>query len=113
MSKDTKQTLPDLSPEISLLLACGRTQVNEEVTDRIRKLAQGSLDWNSLIKTSLAHGLMPLLYENLKAKASDLVPQAHLDRLKDFYERNAARNIFLTGELIKILGLFESEGLAG
>ncbi|MEK6281546.1 MAG: nucleotidyltransferase family protein [Acidobacteriota bacterium] len=113
MSINPKQIQPELSPEISLLLACGRTLVNEEVTDRIRRLAQGPLDWNSLIKSSLGHGLMPLLYENLKATASDLVPQAHLDRLKDFYEKNAARNIFLTGELIRILNLFESEGLAG
>jgi putative nucleotidyltransferase-like protein len=111
MNTNAKQTLGELPPEISLLLACGRTQVSEETADRIRVLAQRSLDWDFLIQTSLTHGLMPLLFENLKAYASDLVPPDSLNKLKSLHEKSSARSILLTGELLRILNLFESEGL--
>lgn len=113
MSPDSRQPIPDLPAEISLLLACGRTRVDEETATRIRTLAQGPLDWNSVIKKALGHGLMPLLYQNLKAEASDVVPPGPLSKLKELYEKNSARNVLLTGELNRILSLFESEGIAG
>ncbi|HYJ84900.1 MAG TPA: nucleotidyltransferase family protein [Pyrinomonadaceae bacterium] len=111
MSANTNQILEEMPPEIALLLACGRTQVSEEIANRIRALAQRSPDWDLLIQTSLTHGLMPLLYENLKAYASDLVPQASLNKLKGLHEMTSARSILLTAELIRILSLFESKGL--
>lgn len=111
MSTNAKRTLEEMPPEIALLLACGRTQVSEVMADRIRVLAQRSLDWDVLIQTSLTHGLMPLLYENLKAHAYDLVPKDYLNKLKGLHELTSARSILLTGELLRILTLFESEGL--
>jgi hypothetical protein len=54
---------------------------------------------------------MPLLYENLKAYAADLVPQDALNKLKVLHEMTLARSILLTDELLGILNLFESEGL--
>lgn len=111
--KSNLNNLPELPPEICLLLACGRTQVSEDIAVRIRNLAQGPLDWDSLIQTSLTHGLMPLLYENLKANASDIVPKTAIRSLRDFYEKSSARSLVLTGELIRILDLFESEGVEG
>ncbi|HKO96108.1 MAG TPA: nucleotidyltransferase family protein [Pyrinomonadaceae bacterium] len=113
MSSNHKQSLPDFTPELSLLLACGRTRIDRGDVDRIRSLVAEQKDWDSLVQTSLAHGLMPLLYENLRTHASDLIPEDVLLRLKGLFEKNAARSIFLTAELIRILNLFESEGVAG
>ncbi len=112
MSTNPKLILQEMPPEIALLLACGRTQVNNEMADRIRGLAQRSLDWDGLTQTALTHGLMPLLYENLKAQASGVVPKDSLNKLKGMYELTSARSTILTAELIRILNLFESEGLA-
>src|SRR5688500_13926624 len=93
MSTNAKLTPEEMPSEIALLLACGRTQVSEAMADRIRTLVQKPLDWDVLIQTSLTHGLMPLLHENLKAYASDLVPQDCLNKLKSLHEMTLARSI--------------------
>ena len=111
MSTDSKQTESELSPEISLLLACARTRIDLETADRIRESARRSLDWDRLIETSLAHGLMPLLYENLNTHCADIVPPSRLKQLKDLFQKNAARSVLLTGELLDILELFATEGV--
>ena len=97
-----------LRPELELLLVCARPHIDDEQAHRARELVGQPLDWNYLIKTSLSHGLLPLLYTSLKA-ARAIVPQDHLDRLRDLFQKNAARSALLTGELLKILNLFESE----
>jgi len=111
MSTDSKQTESELSPEISLLLACARTRIDLETADRIRESARRSLDWDRLIETSLAHGLMPLLYENLNTHCADIVPPSRLKQLKDLFQKNAAHSVLLTGELLDILELFATEGI--
>ncbi|HVQ38618.1 MAG TPA: nucleotidyltransferase family protein [Pyrinomonadaceae bacterium] len=112
MSTNPNQSLVALPPEISLLLVCARTQIDEELAQRIREMVRQPLDWKYLIESSLSHGLMPLLYENLKAICPELVPDNHLNRLKEMFQKNAARSVFLTGELCRILDLFEAEGIA-
>ncbi len=100
--------LAGLRPELELLILCARLHLDDERAHRARELAAQPLDWDYLIETSLAHGLMPLLYTNLKA-SSAIVPQDPLDRLRDFFQKNAARSALLTGELHRILELFEQE----
>jgi hypothetical protein len=112
MSTQLKRSPVVLPPEISLLLACARTEVDEEMAQRVREMAGQPIDWKYLIDVSLTHGLMPLLYENLKAICPELVPADHLHSLKEFFQKNAARSVFLTGELCRILDLFETEGIA-
>src|SRR5438132_10493948 len=111
MSIATQQILMNLPREFSLLLACARTQVDAESGQRIREAAQQPLDWDRLIEASLTHGLMPLLYENLKTHCADIVPPDRLNQLKDLFRKNAARTVLLTEELLGILELFAAEGI--
>ncbi len=111
MRTDATQIELELSPEISLLLACARTRIDRETAERIKEAAQRSLDWDRLIKASLTHGLMPLLYENLSTHCPDIVPPIHLNQLRDLFQKNAARSVLLTGELVDILDLFATEGI--
>jgi hypothetical protein len=60
---------------------------------------------------ALRHGLMPLLYRNLKSACQDAVPKAILERLRDQYRANTMRNLLLTGELLKVLNLFEANDI--
>src|SRR2546421_627163 len=111
MSLCANQILTALPPEISFLLACARAQTDEGTAQRIREAAQRPLNWDRLIETSFAHGLMPLLYENLKNHCADFLPPDRLSTLKDLFLKNAARNVLLTGELLGILDLFAAEGI--
>src|SRR5215510_5625752 len=103
MSIVSRQISTLLPREMSLLLTCARIEVDAETARRIREAAGQPLDWDYLVETSLTHGLMPLLYQNLKAHCADIVPADSLDRLKDLFQKNAAHTVLLTGELFKIL----------
>lgn len=111
MSTEIKRIPTTLPREISLLLDCARTQIDTKTALRIRETAGQPLEWDRLIEASLTHGLMPLVYENLKAHAADVVPPDYLHKLKDLFQKNAARTTLLAGELFRILDLFAAEGI--
>ena len=104
--------LPDMRPEEALILACTRVRLTPGDDGRLRELASPPLDWPYLLGTAARHGLTPLIYRHLKAAAADLVPPAFLAELEQANLRNAAWNLLLTAELVRLLSLFEATGIA-
>jgi hypothetical protein len=102
---------PALAPEVELLLCCARSRPEAAAAGRIRALVQGGIDWEHLLELAHRHGTLPLLYWNLNAICPDAVPAATLARLRAFFQANAQRNLYLTGELVEILRLLEEHGL--
>ncbi len=108
----TPQTRPALErPEHKLLLLSARTRVEGAAAERLRELAGAPLDWDYLFLLARRHAVLPLLFWQLNATASDLVPPDQLRRLKDEFRLHTARNLYLTGELERVVTLFESEGV--
>jgi hypothetical protein len=95
--------------EIELLLCCSRTQVDTSTIERIKALVQQDLNWTYIIPTAVFHKVMPLLYQNLSTICPEQVPKPVLAQLKDYFQTNLKRNLWLTGELIKLLNLLESQ----
>jgi hypothetical protein len=89
------------------MLACASTHLDADRTARVKALLQGEFDWTYLTRTALDHRVMPLLYRNLQTLGGDIVPQSILKQLQSHYYANAARNLLLAEELLKILHLFE------
>lgn len=100
-----------MRPEAELLLCCARSQMDSARAARIRALLQEGIDWSCLLQRALPHGLAPLLYWNLNATCPEAVPQATLTHLRNHFHANARRNLFLTGELLKLLNLLEVHGI--
>lgn len=100
-----------LRPEDEFLLCCARTNVNPEIKDKILFLIQNKPDWDYLLNLALRHRLLPLLYHNLNSICPEMVPEDILKELKDYFNANVRKNLMLTGELIKVLNLLESEGI--
>ncbi|MEL7669260.1 nucleotidyltransferase family protein [Methanobacterium sp.] len=100
-----------LRPEDELLLCCARTDVNPEIRDKLWFLIQNKLDWDYLLNLASMHKLLPLLYHNLNFICPEMVPEDILGELKDNFNANVRKNLMMTGELIKILELLESEGI--
>ena len=90
-------------PEIELLLLCARTRVNSETAAKVETLVQEGIDWNYLLETAQEHGVMPLLYWNLNATCPEAVLRTTLDRLRSYLHTNAQRNVFMAGELLRLL----------
>lgn len=98
-------------PEHELLLCCARTNPDPEVGQRIRELIETGIDWRYLVKLAHEHRLWPLLYKNLRVWAPDDVPADVLQRLRLTSSGTTSINLMMTGELIRILALFEEEGI--
>lgn len=79
--------------------------------ERIVGLVRQNLDWEYLSQLAKRHAVLPLLYRQLDASAAAEVPAAPLERLRAKFRDNAARNLYLTGELERIITLFKAEGV--
>ena len=104
--------MSDLRPEADLLLCCARTRMDRERADRLRALVLGGLDWDYLLRKARPHGLLPLLYTHLNAICPEAVPRDAFERMGDSFRETAGRNLFLTTQLLHLLNLFESNGIA-
>jgi len=98
-------------PEHELLLCCARTNAAAKVVARLRELAAAQVDWEYLFLLGRRHAVLPLVYLQLERHAADLVPEEHLDRLRQNYVENSARNTVLTAELCRLINLFSNAGV--
>lgn len=97
--------------EIELLLCCTRTEMSPEYADRIRYLISQNIDWNELLQIARRHGVLPLLYWQLKDICPKVVPPNVLAQLQENFSTNAKKNLALTAELLKIIKLFQQNGI--
>ena len=73
---------------------------------RLRALLDGTLDWDFALRFAERHSLIPLLYFHLHAHAAEKVPPVVYEKLRDQYQRISALNMYLSGELRRLLKLF-------
>lgn len=107
----TKAPAVGTRPEDELLLCCARTCMDSENAERIKALLREDIDWAYLTQMALRHGVMPLLYRSLYTTCPEAVPGATMDQLQSHFYTNALHSYFLTGELLKLLNLFEAHGI--
>ncbi|MBS1790767.1 MAG: nucleotidyltransferase family protein [Acidobacteria bacterium] len=99
-------------PEWELLLCCARTSPPPETVERIRALVNQELDWDFLFRHAAAHKLSPLLCWHLKTQAADLLPPRIQTRIQTDLLGNSRLNLSHSAELLRILKLFEEQGIA-
>ena len=104
---------PHRRPEHELILCCTRTVLAPERAARLRTLAQEKLDWLSLVAIAAKGRVEPLLYWHLSAGCRDVVPPIWIDFLQRSFERNVRRNLYVSGQLLRILDSFEASGIRG
>jgi hypothetical protein len=98
--------------EIELLRCCAALALSPEREARARELLREGVEWDALRAAAKSHGLTPLLFRHLSGTLADEVSAEQLERLREVYRQNAVRNLFMTGELSRLLGLFERAGVA-
>jgi hypothetical protein len=97
--------------EVEVLLACARTPRRSDTADQIRALLREETDWKYLLRVAREHRVVPLLFSHLNATCPEAVPEAALNELRNHSHENTRRNLLLTGELLKLLNLFEANGI--
>ena len=98
------------TPEVETLLLCTKPARSADDIATIKSLV-GTLNWDSFYKTARRHSLLPLCYRRLTETAVAIIPGNELQNLKLAYEQNAARNLILTNELVKMTQALDENGI--
>lgn len=77
-------------------------------TDFVR---EESFDWEYVARLARRHAVVPLVHRALQTYARGAAPEPVRKALSEKYRANAARNVLLAGELLRVSKLFESEGV--
>ncbi len=107
LEKIIQSQTENIRPEISLLLCCARTYLDEKNSESIKKLIQSNINWKYLIETAHWHRVLPLLFLNLNKTCSQVVPTDVINYLRQSYYSNTQRSLFKASKLVKILKVFE------
>lgn len=98
--------------EMALLLACMRFYLHTATASEITSLLEPEIDWAVLIQLAIDNGVMPLLYQSLKAIGGNRVPQSAMVQLQTHNRMNGLHTFSQTKELLKILNQLQSSGIA-
>jgi hypothetical protein len=100
-----------LQPEQRLLVCCARTRIDTECQEQITSLVSRAIDWDYFLNLASSHHLLPLVYWNLNRICVHAVPQKVFISLWTHFEFVASRNKTLGLELIRLVKLFDSNGI--
>jgi len=103
-------TRATLDAEWSLLLAACSTIPSQEKAECLRSLLREPIRWEHLVELADRHGTQPLLYQAL-AGVADALPAEHLQSLKQMYQTNLHKALFLSRELIRIVDQLATLGI--
>jgi Uncharacterised nucleotidyltransferase len=100
-------------PEKQLLRYCSHTKLDPPLAEEITRLLERELDWDYILDEAEENSITPLVGRQLHAIATEALPPAAAERLKNVCRANTIRCLFLSAELIKILDLLRSHGIQG
>jgi len=97
-----------VNPESALLLASVRECLGTAGDGEVAAALRAPIDWPGFLKMAEAHAITPLAYAALE-RAGNSVPTLALELLRRSFQVNVVRNLALTGELLRLLCLFERQ----
>ena len=97
--------------EVGFVRACARLEMTPVWQERVQAYLEEKLDWEKVREFANHHRVLPLVYHSLYTHFQDSVPEKFLSEMRIAFHANAARNLFLTDELLKVLGWFQAEGI--
>ncbi len=92
-----------MRPEIHLLIKCACRELDPPQREEIRRLLERGVDWEYLRRKAMEHGVLPLLYQTLRAQFPHLVSPEILEHLRRSFQANGHRNLILTAELLGLV----------
>lgn len=107
---DGAAAITSVAREWDLLLAASSADTSESALGRIRRLLELPVEWEAVLRLADHHGTSSLLCQNL-SRLGGVVPSAALASLRQRFERNVHKSLFLARELIRILDCFEELGV--
>ncbi len=100
-----------LSPEIGLLVSLAIRGAGPEALSKSDPLMEHPVDWEVFQVQTVASGLIGPVYRACVRHLRPSIPASVLASLRSAYQNNVVRSLRLTGELIRILQLFDVHGI--
>ncbi len=97
--------------ELRLLLCCVELNATQEILSQIPLLLQEETDWDFLLSKAQVHRVLPLLYNALVPELQDYIPAKIFKTLKLSYTETIFRNLYMAGNLNKILTFFKENNI--
>ena len=99
------------SAENELLMLAARPTLDLQAVNRLRSSLREIADWQYVLDMAQDHGLVPLLFQHLQSMSASEVPSQDMLRLRKLSEANTNSALHLTGELIRLLGIFKANDI--
>jgi hypothetical protein len=99
-------------PEDQILICVARRSLDAAEAANLRQLLRRDLDWNYLLLLAQRHRVVASLHYHLVTECPEAIPAKVSSTLARLNRENTRSNLLLTGELLKIIELFEGHGIA-
>jgi hypothetical protein len=100
-----------MTPEQKLLIGCAAPYPTAEQTAEIGRLLRLPLDWPEITAQAGRHGISQLLFHRVQRLGGTELPAAVEAELRQRFERAIRQNLFMTGELIRLISLLGRAGI--
>jgi hypothetical protein len=97
-----------MTPAAELLLQCARRRPDPHA---ICALAKGGMNWTAFLSAANRHDLKSLAFWRLQQCCPDAIPSETFGELRRHFRRNTDRNLYMTGELFRIVEALDRGGV--
>jgi len=92
---------------LKIIILLSRGHLSSSQIEQLRELFREPIDWDTFYKLAIQHRVFPLVYRNVRKYCSGFVPEEVLEQGKQIFRNNGARNLMMTGYLVRILSLLK------
>ena len=96
---------------IALLVRTARPSIASSDERDLERLSGLIVDWERFLDLAHRHCTLPMLQRNLRGRALARVPDGIADLLARQARATAVRNMQLAGELVRLVGVLEADGI--
>jgi hypothetical protein len=102
----------ELRPEAEIVLLCSRSRLSTDQIDRVSSMLAQEPDTEYIFSLAHRNGVLPLVCNNLLENFRYELTEETRAMAGELCRQHALRNLSMTGKLLEILRMFESEGIA-
>lgn len=99
-------------PEARLVVYCSRSDLTDDLAAEIKALIRAKIDWATVTRVATRHRVTPLVLRQISRAVPELLDRPELHALITACHSIARHNLHLAQELLRLLDVFESEGIA-
>jgi hypothetical protein len=97
--------------DVDVLRCCASGTLPTENVERLGVVLRSEIDWTALIHAAERHGMTPLLFWHVSRSFPERIPKETMTELRNRFFFNSRRNLYLTRELLDLLGVLLSQGV--